>query len=568
MFKNAKIRIKILIGFSIVLILMLITTICAYYNFNQIQKIEDEIINDLFPINTTLEKINVELVNEETGIRGYIASNGDTRYLDSYSSSKQNIDEKLKEVQKYYVNYEELQNIMVNEEIPNIEIINKYFDSQIELVKSGNIETARDRLSAGKGYMDALKHIQDKSNNEIDEMLADSFTSSEKATSQAKLLMGIIFIISFLISLIIAILLSGMIANSLKRCVLSLQEIAQGNLLIEPIKVDSTDEFGQLGNAINFMQISIKQIINSIITETENVNKSLIISNENVHNLTAKLEDISATVEQLSAGMQETAASTEEISATSLELGNTVQSIADKAKDGSISANEISKRAMTLKNNSLILEVDANNTRVQIKKMMDLALNKIKEVDKIKTLADAILDISSNTNLLALNASIESARAGEAGKGFAVVAEEIRKLAEVSSKTVNEIQDTINEVFIAVESLSDASKTTLDYIETKVVKSYEESVLVGENYDKDAIYVNDLVVGLSATSEDLLTSIKTVTDAMTGISNANTEGVNGINDIVDRVSEIMDRANEVQAETTHVSQSAENLKNIVAQFKI
>ena len=199
---------------------------------------------------------------------------------------------------------------------------------------------------------------------------------------------------------------------------------------------------------------------------------------------------------------------------------------------------------------------------------MDLALNKIKEVDKIKTLADAILDISSNTNLLALNASIESARAGEAGKGFAVVAEEIRNLAEVSSKTVNEIQDTINEVFIAVESLSDASKTTLDYIETKVVKSYEESVLVGENYDKDAIFVNDLVVGLSATSEDLLISIKTVNDAMTGISDANTEGVNGINDIVDRVSEIMDRANEVQAETTHVSQSAENLKNIVSQFKI
>ncbi|OPJ59630.1 methyl-accepting chemotaxis protein [Clostridium chromiireducens] len=568
MFKNAKIRIKILIGFSIVLILMLITTICVYYNFNQIQKIENEIINDLFPINTTLEKINIELVNEETGVRGYIASNGDTRYLDSYSSSKQNIDEKLKEVQKYYVSYVELQNIMVNEEIPNIEIINKYFDSQIELVKSGNIETARDRLSAGKCYMDALKHIQDKSNNGIDEMLADSFTSSEKATSQAKLLMGIIFIIGFLISLIIAILLSGMIANALKRCVLSLQEIAQGNLLIEPIKVDSTDEFGQLGNAINFMQISIKQIINSIITETENVNKSLIISNENVHNLTSKLEDISATVEQLSAGMQETAASTEEISATSLELGNTVQSIADKAKDGSISANEISKRAMTLKNNSLILEVDANNTREQIKKMMDLALNKIKEVDKIKTLADAILDISSNTNLLALNASIESARAGEAGKGFAVVAEEIRNLAEVSSKTVNEIQDTINEVFIAVESLSDASKTTLDYIETKVVKSYEESVLVGENYDKDAIFVNDLVVALSATSEDLLTSIKTVNDAMTGISDANTEGVNGINDIVDRVSEIMDRANEVQAETTHVSQSAENLKNIVSQFKI
>ena len=568
MFKDAKIRTKILSGFSFILILMLITTICAYLNFNHIQNVENIIINDLFPINSTIEEINAELINEETGVRGYIASNGDSRYLDSYSSSRQSIDEKLKELQNYYSNYQKLGNIMENEEIPNIEIMSKYFDSQIELIKAGKIETARDRLSAGKGYMDALKHIEDKLNNNIKNMLMDAFTNSETATSQAKLLMGIIFIISFIISLCIAIFFSNLISNQLKRSVISLQEIAQGNLLIEPIKVDSKDEFGLLGNAINFMQISIKQIINSIITETENVNKALSISNENVHNLTIKLEDISATVEQLSAGMQETSASTEEVNATSHELGTAVQSIADRAKDGSVSADEISKRAMTLKNNSIMLEADANDTRAHIKIMMDEALNKVKEVDKIKILADSILEISSNTNLLALNASIESARAGEYGKGFAVVAEEIRKLAEVSSKTVNEIQNTINEVFIAVENLSEASKTTVDYIETKVVNSYKESVLVGENYDKDAVYVNDLVVSLSTTSEELLASIKTVTEAMDGISEANTEGVSGINDISDKVSEIMDRANEVKAQTTYVSESAENLKDIVSKFKI
>lgn len=568
MLKNVKIRTKILIGFSIILIFMLITTLCAYYNFNHIQNIESTIIDNLFPVSTTIEEINLELVNEETGVRGYIASNGDLRYLDSYSSSQQNIDDKVKELQNYYGDYQKLESIMENEEIPNIEVINKYFDSQIELVKAGKLETARDRLSAGKGYMDAIKHIQNKAINETNNILAQASKNSATANSESKLFMGIIFLISFLISLIIAMFFSNLIANQLKRSVLSLQEIGKGNLLIEPIKVDSKDELGQLGNAINFMQFSIKEMINSIITETEKVNNALIISNENVIDLTTKLEDISATVQQLSAGMEETSASTEEISATSLELGTAVQSIADKAKDGSVSAREISKRAMTLKNNSITNETDANETRVSIKKMMDEALEKVKKIDKIRSLSDAILEISSNTNLLALNASIESARAGEHGKGFAVVADEIRKLAEVSSKTVKEIQNTINEVFIAVESLSDASKTTLDYIETKVVKSYKESVLVGENYDKDAEYVNDLVVSLSVTSEELLSSIKTVTQSMGGISDANTEGVNGINEIADRVLEIANRSNEVKTQTNNVSKSAEYLKDIVSKFNV
>ncbi|MBV7272733.1 methyl-accepting chemotaxis protein [Clostridium sp. PL3] len=568
MFKNAKIRTKILIGFGIILFLMFVTTISSYYNLNHIETAENIIIDDLVPINNIIKEINIEVINEETGVRGYIASNGDEKYLDSYSASKNNIDKKIKELQKYYGASQELKIIIDNEEIPNIGVINKYFASQIELIKSGKIETARDRLSVGKGNMDAFKHVQDKVNNEVSKLLDEAVKSSQRANFQSKAVLTSTFIISTIIGIFIAMFYSYMMAGQLKKSIESLEEIAIGNLVIEPIKVDSKDEFGQLGDAINHMQNSLKEIITTITSETNSVNDALNISNENILDLTIKLEDISATAEQLSAGMQETSALTEEINSSSIDLKKVVNSIANKAQEGAVSAEEISKKAMNLKNSSITLETDANKTQMDIKKVMDEALEKVKEVEKIKILANSIEEISSQTNLIALNASIESARAGEQGKGFAVVAEEIRKLAENSSDTVKEIQETINEVFVAVENLSNASKITLDYIETKVVKSYKESVLVGENYNKDADYVNGLVADLSSTSEELLASISTVAEAIEEISKANAEGAQGTNDIADRVLKIKDRTNVVKLEAGYVSESAENLKKIVLKFKV
>lgn len=568
MFKNAKIRVKFLIGFGIILIMMLITTICAYYNFSHMENIQNRIINNVVPIDKINKEINNELINEESGIRGYIASNGDKKYLETYNSSRKNIDNEIKEIQKYCNQYENLRVIMENEEIPNIEVINEHFDSQIELVKTGKIEIARDRLGDGKGYMDACKHIQNKLNSEINEITNNALDNSKLASIQSKLIMGIIFLISFISATAIAVFFSHMMKTQLTSSIIALEKIANGNLSAEPLKVDSKDEFGQLGHAINSMQNSVKDIVTSIISETENVNKSLAVFNKDIKNLTLELESISATVEQLSAGMEETAASTEEINSSSHEIESAVGTIANKAQEGAETAEEVSKKALSLKDSSVKLQADANKTRISIKKVMDEALEKTKEVEQIKILSETIFEISSQTNLLALNAAIESARAGENGKGFSVVAEEVRKLADSSTKAVKGIQNTIAIVYEAVNNLSDASKRTLDYIETKVVKSYKDSVLVGENYNKDASYISNLVADFSTTSEELMASIRSVSESINEISKASSEGATGTNDIAEKVSKIKDMADEVKNETVYIKESAEHLKATVSKFNV
>ena len=379
----------------------------------------------------------------------------------------------------------------------------------------------------------------------------------------ASILIGSIIFFSGLVFVFV-----GRITKVIKQVVEGMKQMAKGNLNYTMIEVNRKDELGILAKSISNMQISLRDTINEIIIETDNVNKALQVSNSSILELNENIVEVSNTVEELSLGVEETASSTEELNAMSTDIESAIELIADKSQEGSISAGEISKKALSLKDSSVKHHNEANEIRVNIKNSMDGALDKIKEVERIRHLADTILQISSQTNLLALNAAIESARAGEAGRGFSVVADEIRKLAEDSENTVNEIHSTIQVVFEAVNNLTNISKETLHYIETKVVDSYKESVTVGESYDNDAIYVNNLVSDLSATSEQLLAAIKNVAESIDDISKANSQGAKDTSDIAHKVLRIKQRSDEVRSETDNVKQSTEHLKELVSKFNI
>lgn len=420
-----------------------------------------------------------------------------------------------------------------------------------------------------KGNLDGVDRIYYGENVQNTDFYVVSTLTEEDSTKDlsslliiiAAILIGSIIFFSGLVFIFV-----GRINKVIQQVVESMKQMSKGNLNYTLIKINRKDELGILAKSIDNMQVSLRDIINKIIIETDNVNKALQVSNNSILELNENIEEVSNTVEELSSGVEETASSTEELNAMSLDIESAIELIADKSKEGSVSADEISRKALELKDSSVKHHDEANEMRVNIKNSMDGALDKIKEVEKIKFLADTILQISSQTNLLALNAAIESARAGEAGKGFSVVADEIRKLAEDSENTVNEIHSTIQFVFEAVNNLANISKKTLYYIETKVVDSYRESVTVGENYDNDAIYVNNLVSDLSATSEELLAAIKSIAESIEDISKANSQGAKDTSDIAHKVLRIKQRADEVRMETNNVKQSTENLKELVSKF--
>ena len=466
----------------------------------------------------------------------------------------------------------DLKTAMISETYkPAIEYYNVLENEFIPAVRNGNKVKAKDILDNKltklyDAHREKINKVVKLANNE-----ALTIKNAAKDTYDSDIINLICLAIGILIfTIIFCIILIRTITKPISVVTKHLKTFSTGDFSNQiPQKyIELKDELGDISRATNKMQESIKEIIKTIINETENINSSIISSNNNFASLSADLQDAATTVEQLSAEIQETASSTLEIDSASSNIETAIKVISDTAQEGAISADQISTKANSLKENAMTSQNYANDLRLNIDKSVIEAIDKSKEVEKIQALSDAILQISTQTNLLALNAAIESARAGESGRGFSVVSEEIRQLAESSQSTVNEMQNTIKLVFEAVNSLVNTSKETLSFIDNEVVGGYNELVKTGENYVQDSVFINNLVSELSATSEELLSSIKTVSEAISSISNTSSESAAGINQITEKISNITNQARDVQNQSDHIMLSANKLKEHVSRFTI
>lgn len=381
-------------------------------------------------------------------------------------------------------------------------------------------------------------------------------------------------IIACVAMLIIVAILIAMISRDITKSLKKIKEqfdiIAGGNFARKMQKpmLKRKDDFGQLANELEKMRESVRSLLAQVKIEAANIDTVVESIDSHVFNLNGEIEDVSATTEQLAASTQETAASAEQINGMTQQIEEAAREIAIRAQDGATEAEEIHQRATQTKDETVANRMKVKQMLSEIRQGLEKALEDAKVVEQIGVLADSILAITGQTNLLALNASIEAARAGEAGKGFAVVAEEIRVLAEQSKDAVANIQAVTENVNHAVRNLTSDSNRLLDFVDTDIVESFNNFEKMADDYNLDAAKINDLVSDFSATSEELVASITNITQAIDGISSASNDSAAGTTNIAQKTVSIASGSAEVMKGAKDAESSAEELRKNVNNFII
>lgn len=378
-------------------------------------------------------------------------------------------------------------------------------------------------------------------------------------------------LISFIISLLVGFFIAGRISKPIVKLTELINKTAELNLKYDEnylYLAKNKDETGIIANAMFKTRQVLREMAEKLIMSSNN----LLTNAGNMENISSKIQrnshDTSATTQELSAGMEESAASSEEISATIAEIDNNVSDIAEKVKHGSEISNHIISRAMTLKKEATTSTEKAKDIYHNVRLNMEKAIEDTKTITQISIFADTILSITEQTNLLALNAAIEAARAGESGKGFAVVADEIKKLSEESSKTAGGIQEVVKNTYSSVRKMKENSEKILEFIDKNVLEDYEKLIKVSEQYDRDAITINELMSEFDIVATQLHTAVANISTAVNEVAEAVSEGARGIQNIAENTSEIVTMTKEEVELSDANIENAKELQVLVEKFII
>ena len=338
--------------------------------------------------------------------------------------------------------------------------------------------------------------------------------------------------------------------------------------LTQKLEVATGDELELIANNVNDLLEYIRKIMIGISHNSESLMTASKKMEDSIRVADSGIVDVSSTMEEMSAAMQETTSSLGEISRMINDINESVGEMANRARDGRDYSSKMADRALSAKAKAQDEEADAHRRTAEISEVLRDRIEKSKAVEQISSLTATIIEITDETNLLALNASIAAARAGEAGKGFAVVADEIGKLAANSAQVAEQIRGVSASVINTVNELALEAEKMIEFAENTAVDGYTGLVGMSEDYNQDASSMNDIMVEFANTSKILHDTMEEIKESIGAVNVAVEESAKGIANISVTSSELTNSVGDIQSEASGNSTVAQELSEQVGKFKL
>ena len=551
MFRNLKMSVKLMLGFGITVAISAIMMIIAIMNLQSVGGLTDKLYQSPFTVSTQSIMLQKELQNIGREMRGMVLYE-DPSYIDSVLASRDKARNSLAIAQPRFLGDQQ----MIDDMYEILDELDATSNEIYQLVVSGKMDEAKQILSTD--FWTLMKSGLETSQGIVDFALGKALEFNSNASStleNARVLLIFLLVVMVALCAVIAVVLSRSVSRPVSQITDAAKQLAAGTLDIE-IPYQARDELGSLAEAFREMSCSLKAVIAdvdlqlgamsqgnfavspqaeyigdyvSIKNAIVNINASL---SRTLHQINLSADQVFSSSEQVSSGAMSVSQGATEQASSVEELAAPLAEFSDQVRDTSANAAECRRSTSQTGN-----EVMSSNQQMQ---EMISAMHEISDQSaQIRQIIKTIEDLAFQTNILALNASVESARAGEAGKGFAVVASEVRNLANKSTE---------------------ASKHTSALIED-TIKAVEKGTGIANTTAKSLNLVVDSTKKVVTTVEKIASAAEWQAGSIAQI----TQGIGQISSVVQANSAT---AEESAAASEELSGQAQMLKSLVGQFRL